>query len=129
MATKRKERDSKVPDKVFLEPIPDITIYGSDEDPCFGKLYSLAAQECRICGDIELCAIAFAQKQSVRRLEVEAESNFKDLQEVKIFKDIENWFEEMINSGKNKKIIRIKAAKKYPKLTKEEINKYINQFS
>jgi hypothetical protein len=76
----RSSRDSKVPDKVFLRPF-DITKYGSEDDPCFGKEYDLNADECTICGDLELCAIAFAQNQSRVRIQLESENKFKDLEE------------------------------------------------
>ena len=111
--TKRKERDSKVPDKVFLEPIPDITIFGSDDDPCFGKLYSLAAPECRICGDIELCAIAFAQSMRTTRKEMETASHYKDLDVLIDTKGIKKYIRTQKRNGDDKKSIIQKVMRKY----------------
>lgn len=75
---KRKARDSGIDEKQLLVPI-NILEFGSDKDPCYGKLYDLNAVECKSCGDIELCAIAMAQSNSVKRLEMEKTQAFKDL--------------------------------------------------
>ena len=62
----RKERNSKIPKENLLVPF-DVSKFGSEEDPCFGKAYDLSAPECQRCGDLEFCAIAFSQKQHLLR--------------------------------------------------------------
>lgn len=79
----RDPRDSKVPDKMLLVPF-DATKFGSEEDPCFGKLYDLNADECHICGDVEICAIAFMHKSREVRTELEAAHKYKDLEEAEM---------------------------------------------
>lgn len=66
-----------------MKPI-DITVFGSQDDPCFGKLYSPMAKECSQCGDCEICAIVTSQKSQVLRGKQEAKHAFKDLEEVDI---------------------------------------------
>lgn len=77
----RKERITNFKDELLLRPF-DVTKFGSDNDPCFGKKYDLSADECQECGDIELCAIAFSHKQTLLRLKKEEKFPMKDLEEV-----------------------------------------------
>jgi hypothetical protein len=80
----RKRRNKIDKTKIdFMKPV-DITMFGSKDDPCFGKLYSPTASECQRCGDCEICAIVTAQKAKVIRTKVEEKSSFKDLEEVDI---------------------------------------------
>ena len=62
-----------------LEPVNFKSI-GSNNDPCFGKLYDLTTQECKICGDSELCCSVFAKNQGKTRRDIEKESEFKDME-------------------------------------------------
>lgn len=62
----------------------DFSKLGTSEDPCFGKHWDLTAKECNNCGDSELCAIAFQQKQLITRKKIESKETFKDLQKVKL---------------------------------------------
>lgn len=64
----------------LLTPI-DVTKLGTELDPCFGKHYDLTTEECRRCGDSELCAIAMGKKLNVIRTKVESEGRFKDMEE------------------------------------------------
>jgi hypothetical protein len=77
---KRKKRN-KIPEESYdvLQPI-DISIFGTDEDPCFGKHYSLEAKECKRCGDAQVCSIICAQVRNVTRAEIESKDNYKDIQ-------------------------------------------------
>jgi hypothetical protein len=63
-----------------MEPL-DLTMFGGPEDPCFGKHHDLKAEECKMCGDAELCAIAVAQNRKKQRAEIEAKQPFKDLED------------------------------------------------
>lgn len=81
---KRKRRNKIDKTKIdIMKPI-DITVFGSADDPCFGKLYSPMAKECNMCGDSEICAIVTSQKSKALREKVETKHAFKDLEEVDI---------------------------------------------
>ena len=112
----RNARDSKIPDKVFLKPF-DVTKFGSADDPCFGLFYDLTADECAECGDIEVCAIAFAKNQHLQRAKIEAEQRFKDLEEEELlFKaKIKDHIKALRKKGKSDSIILILTAKKFEK--------------
>ena len=75
---KRKERTASIKPEELLKPI-DFRKFGSDDDPCFGKLYDLSAKECKMCGDQELCGVVFAHNLHNVRKNIESESKFKDL--------------------------------------------------
>ena len=78
---KRKPRHKvKMADSEFLKPL-DITMFGSADDPCFGKSHSPKAKECGRCGDSEVCAIVMAQRASKERKKQEKTHIFKDLEE------------------------------------------------
>lgn len=62
----------------ILTPI-NLDQLGSDMDPCFGKSYDLSTDECKICGDAELCCIRTAAELKVTRKQLEAENHYKDL--------------------------------------------------
>lgn len=66
----------------LMKPI-NIEMFGSADDPCFGKMYSPIASECQKCGDCEICAIVTAQKGAVtKRISFESKHALKDLEEV-----------------------------------------------
>jgi hypothetical protein len=78
---KRKARDKEVKNKHDVSKPISIDIFGTEDDPCFGKHYSEKADECSMCGDSELCFIIKSQKQHKVREFEEEEANFKDLEE------------------------------------------------
>lgn len=57
---------------------------GSDEDPCFGKLYSLTAPECARCGDYEACSVASQTRMLKETAKEEKSKPFKDIQEAEL---------------------------------------------
>lgn len=68
--------------RVNLDPLVPVSLdmIGSDNDPCFGKGYDLSTDECKQCGDSELCAIKFAAELGKTRKQLEQENNYKDLE-------------------------------------------------
>lgn len=76
MEDNRKPR-KETPNVEFLKPI-DITQFGTENDPCFGKLYDVTANECKQCGDCQLCAIVFSQTQHLLRGVQEKNGSFID---------------------------------------------------
>lgn len=107
----------RVKRKELSKTIKDLTIpisieqMGTKEDPCFGKLHDPRESECKRCGDAEICAIAMGQKNHLLRAKVEAEGNFKDMEEVDIKPDtdkkvlrksIKNRIRDMVRRGGGK---------------------------
>lgn len=78
-----KKKDKRKPRKEvnvdMFTPI-DITMIGSEKDPCFGKLYDLSTNECRMCGDNARCAIVTGQNQLLHRRDIESKNRFKDIE-------------------------------------------------
>lgn len=75
----RQARNSNVRPEFLLTPF-DVMKFGSEEDPCFGKLYDLSELECQNCGDQEQCSILFLSKLRKKRLETEKKFPMKDLE-------------------------------------------------
>lgn len=130
MSKKRKPREATEVD--FSEPI-DITKIGSTDDPCFGKLYDLSTEECRRCGDSELCALVFAQTKLKRqRAEMEKKNRYKDLeleaglQKPPVNETLLKWLEVKKREGYSRGEV-IKIAKKTFGTPREEIKALWNK--
>jgi hypothetical protein len=76
---KRKPRSREVKKKHDLMKPLDITVFGSQDDPCFGKLHSVKAKECQRCGDAEICSIVCQQRLALKRSK--EGKDFKDIEE------------------------------------------------
>jgi len=96
----------------FMKPI-SMEIFGTNDDPCFGKHYSTKASECNMCGDSEACFIMMSQKQNVKRAEIESKESFKDLEET------------FFNSTELEKYI-LKKLKKYNTLLLTKVYSMVN---
>jgi len=83
---KRKPRNKMAKKVNVLFPI-SLEEFGTENDPCFGKLNDPRASECQSCGDCEVCAIVQSQNTHLKRAKVEAKKKFKDLEEVNILKN------------------------------------------
>lgn len=120
---KRKSRKSSIKETdEFLKPI-DVTKFGTDDDPCFGKLYELSAEECKRCGDSPLCAVVFSQKMTVERKAIEDKSRFKDLErspQKEVNKTLTKWVKQKKAEGLKRSEI-ISMAKKSFGSTRDEI--------
>ena len=86
---------------------------GSNGDPCFGKEYDLSTKECKICGDSELCAIAFAQGLRTTRKELDEQNHYKDLDVLVDTKGIKKFIRNLKRNGEDKKTIIQKVMRKY----------------
>lgn len=75
----RKKLSKKVDLTVPLAPI-DVEAFGTDDDPCFGKLHDMTQDECKRCGDNSICQIVFNQATEKLRANEEKTSRFKDLE-------------------------------------------------
>lgn len=110
---KKKKKNLPVISNVFV-PTNVFDTIGTKEDECFGKEYDLSTQECKRCGDSEICAVCFAQFMNKTRKEVEEENNFKDM-------------ETTVDPSKIKKYMR--GLKRKGKLKKEIIHSSMNKFN
>lgn len=81
----REPRENLIHTVNLLRPL-DMNTIGSNDDPCFGKLYDPKAVECKKCGDFEVCAMVFGQNNHKLRAKEEAKNNFLDIEEEKIDK-------------------------------------------
>lgn len=103
----------------ILQPLQNLEDLGTDNDPCFGKNYNLSTNECKMCGDSELCAICFAQKLNKTRAEIEQESHFKDLEKLIDIKGVKKYMRGLIRKGISRKDILLKSMDKF-EITKKD---------
>jgi hypothetical protein len=96
---------------VLIEPF-DITKFGSEEDPCFGKLNDPKAPECKICGDFEFCAIVTAENLKKVRAKEESKSQFKDLDTTPEIEEIRQFMRKKLEIYSGVRVIRL-AIKKF----------------
>ena len=120
--TRKSRKTSIKKEDEFLKPI-DITKFGTSDDPCFGKLYELSAEECKRCGDSPLCAVVFSQNLTVERKSIESKSRFKDLEKNPgkgINASLSKWVKQKKDEGYKRSEI-IKMAKKSFGSNRDEI--------
>ena len=131
MAKQRKSRSiekERNKDLDLFKPL-NLKVLGSDDDPCFGKLYDLVAPECKVCGDSEFCSIITAQNLKIRNLEMEAEKRFKDVEEgeknnINKRNNARKLIQEYQKRGLNKFKILIKVSKE-TNLSKDEVKQLL----
>lgn len=98
--SKRKARNKAINKVDTTKPLIGIDLFklGSENDPCFGKLYDPKDDICRRCGDIEVCAIAYSQNNHKLRKKAETTFTAMDMEEMEI--------DKMSDTLKAKKLIR-----------------------
>lgn len=114
----KKNKLIKLGDTPILKPV-DIDSIGSSDDPCFGKAYDLSTQECRSCGDSELCCIKFAEMMGKTRKELEEENQYKDMELLVDKVAAKKTFRALRRKGEDKKTIIQKLQAKYSITIKE----------
>lgn len=102
MARKRKK---KLPVSDVFVPTNIFDVIGTKEDVCFGKEYDLSTDECKRCGDSEICAVCFAQFMNKTRKQVEEENNFKDMETMVDPDKIKKYMRGLKRKNKSKKEI------------------------
>jgi hypothetical protein len=123
--SKRKSRTSLATKQShdFLTPI-DITKFGTEEDPCFGKHNEPKAPECQRCGDFEFCMIVTSENLKRVRKKEEKKTEYKDLNPTPKIQEIREYMgKELCKSSKIKVVI--KATKKFG-ISKEKAKTIIN---
>lgn len=124
-ALKRVVQDRYDPNELDMTKPLDISKFGSDEDPCFGKLYDLNAKQCKICADSDFCAIKMSQTQNVKRKELNKQNEF--IEEFDIVNKVDKttkkkakkFMQRRIDKGHKGMLIRKAAMKNYG-LTKDQ---------
>ena len=104
-----------------MKPVAlDLLNLGNDNDPCFGKLYSIKADECRRCGDSEFCQIKMAQSIHLITATQEKKHAFKDKQEAE-FVDNQNkeMVDKLVKRAKKKPGIWLRLERVIPKFLEE----------
>lgn len=117
--SKKKKNLPDLSKQDILEPITNLENLGSDNDPCFGKEFDLTTDECKMCGDAELCSICFAQKLNKIRSEIEEESHFKDLEKLIDIKSVKKYMRSLIRKDTPRKEILSKSMEKF-EITKKD---------
>lgn len=126
----RKKLSKKVDITKPVLPI-DITKFGTEEDPCFGKLHDLTQDECKRCGDSSLCSIVQNQDTLKLRAKEEKDGRFKDLEldapkkEIDM-KEVKKFIKKKLDSGTISVMVKKQAIKKFG-ITKEDATKIIKK--
>ena len=115
MAKDKKKKKRDLPDISKVDPIVpiDIDSIGSNGDPCFGKGYDLTTNECKMCGDSELCCIKFAAALGKTRKELEKGNDYKDLETLVDIPAVKKTIRALNRKGEDRKTIRQKLQAKY----------------
>ena len=108
----RQARENFAKQNIPLTEPFDITKFGSDEDPCFGKLNDPKAPECKICGDFEFCAMVMAENLNKKRVVEETKTEFKDLSETPDIEQVRQFMAKSLEKYSRPKIIAL-AVKKF----------------
>lgn len=121
----RKSRDSEIPKKYLMEPF-DVLKLGSDEDPCFSKLWDPRNDICQSCGDIEVCGIAFSQLTRKKEIEIEGSREFLDMRDVQSReKQIRKFVRKRVDKYEEVDLIRL-ISRRF-RLTKEKAITFIKK--
>ena len=127
MAKQKKQKLIKLKDTPILKAI-GINSIGDSDDPCFGKEYDLSTEECRSCGDSELCCIKFAALMGKTRKELEEENHYKDIEEFVDKVAAKKTFRALKRKGDDKKTILDKLQAKYS-ISREQARLLYKEFS
>lgn len=113
----------------FSKPL-DISLndIGSNKDPCFGKVYDLSTEECRACGDSELCAVVMGQNLHLTRKQLNEKSSFKDMDVLYDIDSIRKYMRSLKRNGVIRKDIIKKSREKFSLPKSDIIIIYKKQF-
>lgn len=114
---KRKPRTTlKLKEIDTMQPIL-FTDLGTDKDPCFGKHYSIAAAECKRCGDSDVCAILSQNTMHKAIKSQEKDNRFKDVEEGQLIDEQNKSLEKLLRvKGKKKPDEWLSLSKLIPKV-------------
>lgn len=117
MAKDNREARQKPKEHKKLDPMTPFSYLnlGSEDDPCFGKLYSIKSKICSKCGDCEACAVVTSQKGFIKSITAQnSKSEFLDIQEGELVdsqnEQINTYLQKKVKSKKTKEFSIKKAA-------------------
>lgn len=110
----------------ILTPL-DVNKIGSNDDPCFGKEYDLSTDECKMCGDSELCCIKMANAMGKTRKELEEANHYKDLESLVDKKAIRKTIRSLRRKGEGRSSILDKIQAKY-ELSREDARSLYKEY-
>ena len=121
---KKTKKTKQLPDLGSHDPLVpiDLSSIGGNGDPCFGKAYDLSTNECKLCGDSELCAYRMSQLLNKTRKELEEENQYKDLDVLEDVAGIKKYLRTYKRKGFKRKECIDKASEKFevpPKLIRK----------
>lgn len=111
----------------ILEPM-DISKLGTNGDPCFGKHYDLSTKECKMCGDSELCCIKFTDMMGKTRKELEAETQYKDLEPLIDMEGCKKYYRKLVRDKLGKREILDKLQSRF-ELSRKEVRDLYRKFN
>lgn len=111
----------------ILEPM-DISKLGTNGDPCFGKHYDLSTKECKMCGDSELCCIKFTGMMGKTRKELEAETQYKDLEPLIDMEGCKKYYRKLVRDKLGKREILDKLQSRF-ELSRKEVRDLYRKFN
>lgn len=119
---KKKTKGKNLPDITKVDIMKPLSVndIGTNGDPCFGKEYDLSTNECKMCGDSELCAIVFAQTMNKTRGKLEKEQHFKDMDVLIDIQAVKKFMRKLKRSGSGKKVILDEAQAKF-EISREDV--------
>lgn len=112
MANKNKRRSRSSIAKANLVVPFDVTKFGTDDDPCFGKLNDPKAPECQRCGDFEFCSIVMAQNLAKNRKKIEKEIPFKDVTKTPPIEEVRQFMKKKLEKHSRVRVVSL-AVKKF----------------
>lgn len=129
MKKRQKPTNQKKPRIDNIKPftVLELDNIGGNGDPCFGKEYDLSTEECRMCGDSELCCIKFSGLLGKTRKELEKENKFKDLEVLVDKTAVKKYYRSLKRKGLSRKDILIRMQEKF-ELTKDETRSLYREF-
>lgn len=130
MAKKKKQEEPELPavtQKEFPATTDVESIGNPNGDPCFGTKYDLTTDECKMCGDSELCCIKFAASLGKTRKELEKENNYKDLEILVDIPAVKKTIRQLKKKGEDRVTIRQKLQAKYG-VTEQEAKQLYKQY-
>ena len=90
----------------------DMTKFGTEYDPCFGKLNDPKALECQRCGDFEFCSIVTAENLKKIRATQEKKTKFKDMEKTPKLEKVRQFMEKSLFTNSRVKTVAL-AVKKF----------------
>lgn len=129
----KKKNKQKTSEEILANHDPlvpfDLSLIGTNSDPCFGKAYDLSTKECKQCGDSELCAIKMSQELRVTRKQLEEKNQYKDLDTLEDVAGMKKYIRGLIRKDKERKEIITKTSEKFevPKKIVRKIYKELKQ--